>query len=144
MASLLPRFRSALLRPLSLRTFSVVSERAEKSATEDRKSERDTHSDKNVSQALMNLMQGNNNVDRPPVLKVINVNRTAKVTKGGKMIRFAVTVVGGNRNGGLGIGYGKDKEASRAVQKAVADSAKNMTYVDRHLGITVPTTIIGK
>ena len=60
-----------------------------------------------------------------PILeRTVKVSRVAKVIKGGRTLRFAVTVVVGNGNGEFGIGNGKSANVPDAVKKAVSQ-AKN-------------------
>jgi len=68
---------------------------------------------------------------------VINVNRTTKVTKGGKVFSFAAMVVVGNRDGVAGYGYGKGPEASSAIKKAANKGSKNLFYIPRADGRTL-------
>lgn len=61
--------------------------------------------------------------------KVIQVDRIARVVKGGRRMRFRATVVVGNRKGKVGIGIAKAQEVSAAVQKAVAKAKKHMIVI---------------
>lgn len=61
--------------------------------------------------------------------KLVSVNRTAKVVKGGRVFGFAVLVVVGNGNGKIGFGRGKAREVPIAIQKAMDQARKNMTYI---------------
>ena len=56
--------------------------------------------------------------------KLVAVNRTAKVVKGGRQFSFTALTVVGDGNGRIGYGYGKAKEVPMAIQKAM-DKAKN-------------------
>lgn len=55
---------------------------------------------------------------------IINIRRVAKTVKGGRNMRFSVTVVVGNGEGYVGVGLGKAQEIPEAVRKAIED-AKN-------------------
>ena len=61
--------------------------------------------------------------------KLVSVNRTAKVVKGGRVFGFAVLVVVGDGKGKIGFGRGKAREVPVAIQKAMDQARKNMIYV---------------
>ena len=61
--------------------------------------------------------------------KVVNVNRVAKVVKGGRTFRFSVLVVVGDSNGHVGVGTGKSSEVPEAIKKATDDAKKNLVEV---------------
>lgn len=61
--------------------------------------------------------------------KLVTVNRTAKVVKGGRVFSFAVLVVVGDGKGRVGLGKGKAKEVPIAIQKAMEHAKKNMVYI---------------
>jgi small subunit ribosomal protein S5 len=61
--------------------------------------------------------------------KLVSVTRTAKVVKGGRVFGFAVTVVVGDGNGKIGFGRGKAREVPVAIQKAMEQARKNMTFI---------------
>lgn len=63
------------------------------------------------------------------VEKVVNISRTTKVVKGGRILRFGALVVVGNQNGGFGIGLGKAREVQLAIQKAIDAARKNMIFI---------------
>tara|TARA_B100000073_G_scaffold101022_2_gene80452 strand:- start:7235 stop:7774 length:540 start_codon:yes stop_codon:yes gene_type:complete len=72
----------------------------------------------------------NSNKSALPILeRTVKVSRVAKVIKGGRTLRFAVTVVVGNGNGEFGIGTGKSANVPDAVKKAVAQAKKSMIKV---------------
>ena len=61
--------------------------------------------------------------------KVVNVNRVAKVVKGGRTFRFSVLVVVGHGAGHVGVGTGKSSEVPEAIKKATDDAKKNLITV---------------
>jgi small subunit ribosomal protein S5 len=74
--------------------------------------------------------------------RVVQVNRVAKVVKGGRRFSFSALVVVGNEVDAVGVGHGKANEVPLAIQKAVDDAKKNMFRVPRY-GATIPHQTIG-
>ena len=74
---------------------------------------------------------------------VVKVFRNAKVVKGGRRFSFSSLVVVGDRNGTVGIGYGKANEVPPAVEKAIKDAKKNLHNISLVDG-TLPHKIVGK
>lgn len=68
---------------------------------------------------------------------IVNIRRVAKTVKGGRNMRFSVTVVVGDGNGYVGVGLGKAQEIPEAVRKATEDAKKNLIYVPT-VGTTIP------
>jgi small subunit ribosomal protein S5 len=61
--------------------------------------------------------------------KLVAVNRTAKVVKGGRQFGFTALTVVGDGAGKVGFGYGKAREVPTAIAKAMQQARKNMTTV---------------
>ena len=75
--------------------------------------------------------------------KLVNLNRVAKVTKGGRTFSFAAIVVVGDGKGKVGHGLGKARDVSESIQKAVDDAKKNLIQIPIHKG-TIPHMQLGK
>jgi small subunit ribosomal protein S5 len=73
---------------------------------------------------------------------IVSIRRVAKTVKGGRNMRFSVTVVVGNGEGYVGVGLGKAQEIPEAVRKAVEDAKKNLIVVPT-VGTTIPHRILG-
>jgi small subunit ribosomal protein S5 len=69
--------------------------------------------------------------------KLININRVAKVLKGGKRLRFSALVVTGDGKGHVGLGLAKANEVPVAISKASAAAKKNLIKVPL-TGTTIP------
>ena len=75
--------------------------------------------------------------------KVLQVNRVAKVVKGGRRFSFSALVVVGNQDGLVGFGLGKATEVPDAIKKASKQARKNLIHVPRK-GSTIPHPVKGK
>lgn len=75
--------------------------------------------------------------------KLVNLNRVAKVTKGGRTFSFAAIVVVGDGEGTVGHGLGKARDVSEAIKKAVDDAKKSLIKVPIHNG-TIPHEVKGR
>ena len=74
--------------------------------------------------------------------KVVAINRTSKVTKGGKKLGVSALVVVGDKNSHVGCGFGKANEVADAIRKSMADARKSMFEVPLK-GSTIPHEVIG-
>ncbi|TDO97216.1 30S ribosomal protein S5 [Marinomonas balearica] len=61
--------------------------------------------------------------------KLVQVNRVAKVVKGGRIFSFTALTVVGDGNGKVGFGRGKAREVPQAIQKAMEQARRNMVSV---------------
>lgn len=73
---------------------------------------------------------------------IVNIRRVAKTVKGGRNMRFSVTVVVGDGAGHVGVGLGKAQEIPEAVRKATEDAKKKIIEVPM-VGTTVPHRNLG-
>jgi len=69
--------------------------------------------------------------------RLVNVNRVAKVVKGGRIFSFTALTVVGDGKGRIGFGYGKAREVPTAIQKAMESARKNMIRVNLKDGHTL-------
>ena len=75
--------------------------------------------------------------------RVVEINRVAKVVKGGRRFSFTALVVIGDESERVGVGYGKAREVPLAISKAVDDAKKNLFPVPRN-GTTITHEVLGR
>lgn len=75
--------------------------------------------------------------------KLVNLNRVAKVTKGGRTFSFSAIVVVGDGKGTVGHGLGKARDVQESIAKAIDDAKKSLIKVPIHKG-TIPHHQKGK
>ncbi|MDR2020931.1 MAG: 30S ribosomal protein S5 [Treponema sp.] len=80
--------------------------------------------------------------DKKYVEKLVKLNRTAKVQKGGRRFSFSALTVIGDRKGNVGYGFGKANDVSEAIRKSIDKAERNMMKLPVKNG-TIPHEIIG-
>ena len=75
--------------------------------------------------------------------RVVEINRVAKVVKGGRRFSFTALVVIGDEVDRVGVGYGKAREVPLAITKAVEDAKKNLFTIPKH-GSTITHEVLGR
>jgi len=75
--------------------------------------------------------------------KLVQLNRTAKVVKGGRRFSFSALTVVGDHQGHVGFGFGKANDVTEAIRKSVEKARKAIIQVPIKNG-TLPHKIVGK
>lgn len=73
--------------------------------------------------------------------RVINVNRTCKVTKGGRVVKYTAMLACGNYNGVIGFAKAKGPRVHVAIQKAREKCFQNLHYIERHEEHTIANAV---
>ena len=73
----------------------------------------------------------------------VQINRTAKVMKGGRRFGFSALVVVGDGRGVVGLGFGKAREVPPSIEKGITDAKKNLQRVNLK-GTTVPHSVVAR
>ncbi len=75
--------------------------------------------------------------------KVVNIKKVSKTVKGGRIFKFAVVVIVGNKKGKVGIGMGKSAEIPDAIRKGIENAKKSLKQIALK-GATIPHDIVGE
>jgi len=81
-------------------------------------------------------------VEKEFVEKLVKLNRTAKVVKGGRRFSFSALTVIGDRKGKVGFGFGKANDVSEAIRKSIDKAKRNMIHLPVKNG-TIPHEVTG-
>jgi small subunit ribosomal protein S5 len=81
-------------------------------------------------------------VEKEFIEKLVKLNRTAKVVKGGRRFSFSALTVIGDRKGKVGYGFGKANDVSEAIRKSIDRAKRNMIHLPVKNG-TIPHEVKG-
>jgi len=81
-------------------------------------------------------------VEKEFIEKLVKLNRTAKVVKGGRRFSFSALTVIGDRKGKVGYGFGKANDVSEAIRKSIDKAKRNMIHLPVKNG-TIPHEVKG-
>ena len=85
----------------------------------------------------------NQHTEKEYVEKLVKLNRTAKVVKGGRRFSFSALTVVGDQKGRVGYGFGKANDVSDAIRKSIEKAKANMVTFPLKNG-TIPHEVQGK
>ena len=104
----------------------------------------DNRNNNNNNRNKRNNQKRNNGRERSPFdKKSLKIRRVAKVTKGGKRLRFSTIVVIGDHNGTVGVGLGRGADVRSAIEKGERTATKTATKIEL-IGDTIPHEIVHK
>ncbi|TFG85320.1 MAG: 30S ribosomal protein S5 [Spirochaetales bacterium] len=75
--------------------------------------------------------------------KLVKLNRTAKVVKGGRRFSFSALTVVGDRTGNVGYGFGKANDVTEAIRKSIEKAKRSMIKLPVKNG-TIPHNVVGE
>jgi len=84
-----------------------------------------------------------NKPEKDYIEKLVKLNRTAKVVKGGRRFSFSALSVVGDKKGRVGYGFGKANDVSEAIRKSIDKARRNMIFIPVKNG-TIPHNIQAK
>ncbi|MHC6202438.1 30S ribosomal protein S5 [Breznakiellaceae bacterium SP9] len=80
--------------------------------------------------------------DKEFVEKLVKLNRTAKVVKGGRRFSFSALTVIGDKKGNVGFGFGKANDVSEAIRKSIDKAKRKLVFLPIKNG-TIPHEVLG-
>lgn len=76
--------------------------------------------------------------------KIVSLRRVTRVVSGGRRFSFSVALVAGNRQGKVGVGFGKATDTPLAIDKALRDAKKNMIVINKTTDNSIPHSVEAK